>query len=171
VPTVCIGRVVRAVGLRGYLGVAGWDASFQGVGQVALTRPGEPEGAFRKVVEARPQGKIWAVAVEGIRDRTAAEQAVGSEVFARREDLGDAGDGFHWWADLKGLPVVTKSGQPVGRVTGFFATGGVDVLEVTGESGEKLIPLAPYVTVDFEQGLITVDPPEGLLDLAGKGED
>jgi ribosomal 30S subunit maturation factor RimM len=45
------------------------------------------------------------------------------------------------------------------------------VLEVTGEGGEKLIPLAPYVTVDLEQGLITIDPPEGLLDLPSGGED
>ena len=170
-PLVRIGKVVRAIGLRGHLGVAGWDPSLGGLGQVALSRPGGPEGALRKVVEARPQGKVWAVAVEGIQDRTAAEQAVGNEVFARREDLGDAGEGFHWWADLEGLPVVTKNGERVGSVTGYFVTGGVDVLEVTGEGGEKLIPLAPYVTVDLEQGLITIDPPEGLLDLPSGGED
>jgi ribosomal 30S subunit maturation factor RimM len=41
----------------------------------------------------------------------------------------------------------------------------VDVLGVAGESGEVLIPLAPYVQVDLENRRIVVDPPEGLLEL------
>jgi 16S rRNA processing protein RimM len=49
-------------------------------------------------------------------------------------------------------------------VTGLYDTGGVDVLVVMGERGEKLVPLAPYVEVDVPGGRIVVDPPEGLLD-------
>ncbi len=60
--------------------------------------------------------------------------------------------------------MVTVAGEVVGRVTGLYETGGVDVLVVTGERGEKLVPLAPYVTVDREARRIVVDPPEGLLD-------
>ena len=40
----------------------------------------------------------------------------------------------------------------------------MDVLVVTGSGGEKLVPLAPYVTVEKEAGRIVVDPPEGLLE-------
>jgi 16S rRNA processing protein RimM len=60
--------------------------------------------------------------------------------------------------------VVTAAGQAVGRVTGLYETGGVDVLVVRGPRGEKLVPLAPYVEVDRERRRIVVDPPEGLLD-------
>jgi 16S rRNA processing protein RimM len=38
---------------------------------------------------------------------------------------------------------------------------------VTGERGEALIPLAPYVEVDLEKRRIVVDPPDGLLDGPG----
>jgi 16S rRNA processing protein RimM len=170
VEPVRIGTVVRAVGLKGYVGVAGTDGGLAGLRQVALRPPG---GAVRwcEVEEARPQGRVWALRLAGVADRTAAEALVGSEVLARREDLGEAGEGFHYWADLEGLPVVTVAGEVVGRVTDLYATGGVDVLVVTGgAAGEVLLPLAPYVTVDREARRVVVDPPEGLLELA-KGRE
>jgi 16S rRNA processing protein RimM len=105
------------------------------------------------------------VRVEGVGDRTAAERWVGAEVLVERSELGEAGEGSHYWADLEGLPVVTAAGEAVGKVTGLYETGGVDVLVVAGEKGERLIPLAPYVEVDAAAGRIVIDPPEGLLDL------
>jgi 16S rRNA processing protein RimM len=103
--------------------------------------------------------------------REAAEALVGCEVLARREDLGEAGEGLHYWADLAGLPVVTGDGEPVGRVEELLVTGGVDVLVVRGPGGERLVPLAPYVTVDRRGGRVVVDAPPGLLDEAGEDEE
>jgi 16S rRNA processing protein RimM len=163
VALVRIGRIVRAIGLKGFVGVAGSDGALADLDSIALVRGGgEPD--IRRIEEARPQGRVWAVKIEGVADRTAAEALVGAEVLAPREDLGDAGEGRHFWADLEGLPVVTATGEEVGKVTGLYETGGVDVLVVTGGRGEKLIPLAPYVEVDREGRRIVVDPPEGLLD-------
>lgn len=160
---VRIGKVVRAVGLEGRLGVAGSEGALASLKQVALARPGEPP-AMRRLVEARPQGRLWAVRAEGISDRTAAEGWVGAEVWAERQDLGEAGEGRYFWGDLEGLPVVTVAGEEVGKVSGLYETGGVDVLVVVGPRGERLVPLAPYVEVDRAAGRIVVDPPEGLLD-------
>ena len=165
---VAIGRVVRAVGLKGFVGVGGTDGGLARLGQVVLERA----GARRRLVvlEARPQGKVWAVLLEGISDRTAAEGLVGATVLAERDELGEAEEGSHYWADLEGLPVVTVGGARVGTVTGLYETGGVDVLVVTGDRGEVLIPLAPYVEVDLEARRIVVDPPAGLLDGPGGTE-
>jgi len=160
---VRIGRVTRAIGLKGFLGVGGTDGALADLAEVALGR-GEEAPPFRRIVEARPQGRLWAVQLDGVADRTAAEGWVGAEVLARREDLGEAEEGSHFWADLEGLPVVTVAGVEVGKVTGLLETGGVDVLVVTGPRGERLVPLAPYVEVDRDAGRIVVDPPEGLLD-------
>ena len=160
---VRLGKIVRAVGLQGHVGIAGSAGALAELEEIALRRgDGEPE--TRRIEEARPQGRVWAVKIEGVADRKAAEALVGAEVLARREALGDPGEGRHFWADLEGLPVVTAAGDAVGRVTGLYETGGVDVLVVKGERGEKLIPLAPYVEVDREGRRIVVDPPEGLLD-------
>jgi 16S rRNA processing protein RimM len=163
VALVRIGKVVRAVGLKGHLGVGGSEGALGELDRIALRRgDGEPE--TMTIEEARPQGRIWAVKLEGVSDRTAAEALVGSEVLAAREELGEAGEGGHLWADLEGLEVVTAAGETVGRVTGLYDTGGVDVLVVSGPRGEKLVPLAPYVEVDRQGRRIVVDPPEGLLD-------
>jgi 16S rRNA processing protein RimM len=160
---VRIGKVVRAVGLKGYLGVAGSEGALAELDAILLRQgTGEPERW--RIEEARPQGRVWAVKVEGVSDRTAAEGLVGAEVLAPREALGEAGEGRLLWVDLEGLEVVTAAGAVVGRVTGLYETGAVDVLVVTGPGGEKLVPLAPYVAVEKEAGRIVVDPPEGLLD-------
>jgi 16S rRNA processing protein RimM len=163
VALVRLGRVVRAVGLTGHLGIAGSDGALSRLGSIVLRR-GEGEPETRRILEARPQGRVWAVKLEGVSDRTAAARLVGAEVLAPREELGEAGEGRHFWADLEGLPVVTPAGEAIGTVTGLYDTGGVDVLVVTGERGERLIPLAPYVEVDREARRIVVDAPEGLLD-------
>lgn len=161
---VRIGKVVRALGLKGLLGVAGTEGGLGRVGRLWLQRPGGEAVGFG-IEDARPQGRLWAVRIAGIGDRTAAERWVGAEVLVERHELGEAGAGAHYWADLEGLPVVTAKGEPVGKVTGLYVTGGVDVLVVAGEEGERLIPLAPYVEVDAAAGRIVVDPPEGLLEL------
>jgi 16S rRNA processing protein RimM len=163
VALVPLGKIVRAVGLHGHLGVAGTDGALAELEEIALRR-GEEEPEVRRILEARPQGRLWAVKIAGVADRTAAEAWVGAEVLAEREAMGEAGEGRFFWADLEGLPVVTASGEAVGNVTGFYTTGAADVLVVTGERGEKLVPLAPYVAVDLEARRIVVDPPEGLLD-------
>ncbi|MBK9517412.1 MAG: 16S rRNA processing protein RimM [Anaeromyxobacter sp.] len=166
-PFVRVGTVVRAVGLKGLLGVGGSDGGLALVSRVVLRQGGRDEEL--KVLEARPQGRLWVVQVEGISDRTAAEGRVRAEVLADREELGEAGEDQHYWSDLAGLRVVTVAGAELGTVTGLLETGGVDVLEVTGPAGEVLIPLAPYVTVELEAGRVVVDPPEGLL--PGPGGD
>jgi 16S rRNA processing protein RimM len=163
VALVRIGKIVRAVGLEGYVGVAGSEGALAELGRISL-KVGEGEPEARRIEEARPQGRIWAVKLEGVPGRTEAEALVGAEVLADREELGEAGEGRHLWADLVGIEVVTVAGEAVGRVTGLYETGGVDVLVVTGPGGEKLVPLAPYVEVDREGRRIVVDPPEGLLD-------
>jgi 16S rRNA processing protein RimM len=162
-----IGKVVRALGLGGYLGVAGSEGALAGLRRVVLRREGRD--SERQVLEARRQGRLWAVRLEGVDGRSAAEEWVGAEVLAERADLGQAGPGRHFWADLEGLPVVTADGRAVGRVTGLFPTGGVDVLVVTGEAGEVLIPLAPYAAVEADR--VVVDPPEGLLEPTRAGRE
>jgi 16S rRNA processing protein RimM len=161
---VRLGTVVRAVGLDGKVGVAGTEGALSRMSSVVLRRAGQAEGE-RKVLSAGPQGRIWWLRLEGVESRTAAEGLRGSEVWGRREEMGEAGEGRHFWADLEGMRVVEASGAELGRVEELFVTGGVDVLVVRGPGGERLVPLAPWVTVDRELGRVVVDAPPGLLEL------
>ena len=58
-PLVRVGTVVRAIGLKGFLGVAGSDGGLALVSRVVLRRAGVDETL--KVLDARPQGRLWAV--------------------------------------------------------------------------------------------------------------
>ena len=161
--------MVRPLGLKGLLGIAGPEGQIAKLRRVVLRRAGGPDES-RNIVEARRQGRLWALRIEGVEDRSGAEAWIGAEVLAERGEMGEAGPGLHWWGDLEGLAVETATGEELGRVSGLYVTGGVDVLVVEGEGGERLIPLAPYVRVEREAGRVVVEPPEGLLTLdEGKG--
>jgi len=161
---VRLGTVVRAIGLDGKVGVAGTEGALARMERVVLREKDAPDGEEKKVLGAGKQGRVWWLRLEGVGDRTAAEALRGLAVWGRREEMGEPGEGHHFWADLEGLPVATADGQDLGRVTELYVTGGVDVLVVRGPGGERLIPLAPWVTVDRKQGRVVVDAPPGLLD-------
>lgn len=161
---VRLGKIVRALGLGGELAVAGTEGALARLESVTLLAPGATRGEERRVLGARRRGRLWGLRVEGVLDRNAAQALVGSVVLARREDLGEAGEGYHYWADLEGLPVLTVEGEYLGKVEELYVTGGVDVLVVRGPRGERLVPLAPYVKLDREYRRLVVDAPPGLLD-------
>ena len=78
-----------------------------------------------------------------------------------------AEDEFYDW-ELEGCRVETVNGQLVGSVTGVLRTGGANLLVVEGEKRRgSLIPIVSSILtmIDKERKLISIDPPEGLLDL------
>lgn len=76
----------------------------------------------------------------------------------------DEGEYFDW--ELEGCAVETIAGERIGTVKELMRTGGTELLVVTGETKEYLIPFAETICteVDVENKLIKVDAPEGLLD-------
>ena len=78
-----------------------------------------------------------------------------------------AEDEFYDW-ELEGCRVKTVEGHLVGLVTEVVRTGGANLLVVENDGHEsKLIPMVSsiLVKVDKDSKSITVDPPEGLLEL------
>lgn len=75
----------------------------------------------------------------------------------------EEGEYFDW--QLTGCRVVTVSGEEIGKVRELMRTGATEILVVDGEK-EYLIPFAEAICtdVDIENGVILIDPPEGLLE-------
>ena len=68
---------------------------------------------------------------------------------------------------LEGLAVRTVGGSPVGTVAEVLHTPGGELLSIRAESGDEV--LVPFVRdivprVSLSEGVIEVDPPEGLLE-------
>ena len=76
-----------------------------------------------------------------------------------RQQLAAPGTGEYYWADLIGLHVVNREGEPLGRVAGLIDTGANDVLRVEGLV-QRLIPFVEGVYIDeinWEAAEIRVD--------------
>ncbi len=76
---------------------------------------------------------------------------------------------YYLW-ELKGCQVVVESNgarKPLGTVTEIERTGGVDLLRVSDDSREILVPFAEAIckVIDPAARLIVIEPPEDLLDL------
>jgi 16S rRNA processing protein RimM len=99
----------------------------------------------------------WLVHFEGFDDRTAVESLTNQALFAEPVAPGD--DDL-WVHQLVGAQVVEVGGQQRGMCISVIANPAHDILEL--ESG-ALVPV--IFVLSCVDGVITIDPPEGLFDL------
>jgi 16S rRNA processing protein RimM len=113
------------------------------------------------IASSRPhQGRVL-VRFAGIDDRTAAEALQGLELTAA--PLGDEvelDDDELWVHEVVGAEVQDRSGETVGRVVAVEANPAHDLLVLDGGA---LVPMV--FVVDQRDGVVVIDPPEGLFDL------
>lgn len=100
----------------------------------------------------RPDGKGGAIArFDGITDRTAAEALRGTALTVPRSALPPPGEGEFYLSDLLGLPVVSDSGEAVGRVCAVENFGATDIVEIETPSGAKfMVPLTRDAVLDWD---------------------
>ena len=136
------------------------------LGEESADRP-DPDFPPLRVVSARPHRRGLLVHFGGVDDRTQAELLRGRYLFRPIEELEPLQEGEVYYHQLLGLDVVTVDGDALGRVTEVYELHPADMLEVSGERGELMIPFLDHVVVEVDtaRGRIVVDPPEGLLDL------
>jgi 16S rRNA processing protein RimM len=173
-PTVLIGRLLRARGIRGEI-----------VGELDSSEPGREErlqdvtlklGDRTKVVRIE---RVWSnpaiydgrpvFKFEGIDSMSDAEAWQGAGILVAEEEVAKPEEGAYSFADLVGSRVVhLASGEPVGVVEGVAEYGGPPLLQVRATDGrEILVPFALSICkqIDPAAKVIGVELPEGLLDL------
>lgn len=172
---VVIGRVIKPHGIRGELVVEPLSDLPERFAVGA-----ELELAGRPVVIAacRPhQGRLL-LRIDGVPDRTAAEQLRGHELTAPPVDLD--GSATYFVHELVGLAVVAEDGDALGHVEAVIElpdSAGYDLLEVRREDGRRwLLPAVDdYVEVEQDPDgttwLVVVDPPEGLVEPAAAASE
>ncbi len=136
-----------------------------------LGRTPEGEGARPYEVREKLPGRPGEVrmGLAGIGDRDSAEALRGSFVFGDPENLPELPPGEHYWYELVGCRVETRSGEPVGTVKEIWETGAHDVLVVEDRDGRRvLLPTAREFLreVDVAGRRVVIDEIPGLLDPA-----
>jgi 16S rRNA processing protein RimM len=174
-----VGRVVKAHGISGELVVEirTDDPAVRFASGSTLRAKGSrglgPERSY-VVTDMREHSGRLLVRLAGVADRAAAD-ALRSTVFVVDTDELPPIDEPDTYYDhqLEGLRVRTTAGQDVGVITEVLHTAAGELLVVRrGDGGEKDAPelLVPFVSaivpsVSLDEGIVEIDPPEGLLDL------
>jgi 16S rRNA processing protein RimM len=138
------------------------------VGDEAGEAP-DPSWPSIEIEGARPFRRGFLVRFPGVMDRTQAEALHGRYLFRSRSELEALEEGELFYHQLVGMRVVTVGGEEVGEVVEVYELRPADLLEVRGPGGTHHIPFLSAIVkeVDVEGGILVIDPPEGLLELAG----
>ena len=165
---VAIAKIVRPKGLKGEVFaeiLTDFPERFEGLEDVIAVLP-NAERVKLKIKDYRFQNDRLVLKFEDRDSVEAAESLRDSEICVAESDAVDLEeDEFFDW-QLVGCSVQTVDGKSIGTVREVQRTGGTENLLVDGDGRDYLIPFAESicVEVDVEKKLITVDPPEGLLE-------
>ena len=167
---VVIARIARARGIRGEVACdieTDFPERFDSLDRVTVWMP---TGArLQLAVENHwfHKGRVI-LKFEGYDTMTAAEQLVGGRLVVAESDRAILDQDEFFEYEIIGAEVITADGLSLGRVARLMRTGGADLLVVENEAKrELLIPFADDICteVDVDNRRITVNPPDGLLDL------
>lgn len=167
---VVIARIVKVRGIRGEVACdieTDFPDRFETLERVTLWMPDDTRRFFDVEDCWFHQDRV-VLKLEGIDTRTDAERLVGGRLVIAESDARELEEDEFYEYEIVGSAVVTADGLNVGRVTKLMRTGGTDVLVIEdAQKREVMIPFADEicVEVDIESRRITVNPPEGLLEI------
>jgi len=148
-----LGRAAGSYGVRGWMKVAGDRAALSALSTWWL------DGVEQRVEQTKMHSAWLLAKLAGIESREQAQAMKGKTISAPRAALPEPEQGIYYWADLVGLEVVNAQGLVLGVVKGVVSSGAQDVMELSGEKRQRLLPWVPAVVkrVDLEGGRIEVD--------------
>jgi 16S rRNA processing protein RimM len=170
---VLVGRIARPHGLRGQV-VVNPETDFVEerfrVGATFWTR--SARGDEQLTVEtSRVQNGRPVIGFEGFSSIEEAERLAGLDLRVPESELRALEPGMFYHHQLIGCVVDTVAGERVGDVVRVAGGAAGSLLEVNGPRGQVLIPMAAEICVEIDVGTkrITINPPEGLLDVNSRG--
>jgi 16S rRNA processing protein RimM len=165
---VALGKIIRLIGKKGELRFRPYE------GNKYIPAPGEEiliggkNQPFPYRLESLSKIKTDLVLkLYGIDSREAAFPLVGQDILVDEKRLPELAEGEFYEYQLIGCVVQTRDSKEVGEVSGFWEVGGKIIMVVKAEEQEILIPFETAIcqSIDVANRIITVDPPDGLLDL------
>lgn len=166
---VLIGKVVATHGIKGQLRIAPYSGDAYSIllQRSIILKGTNGESGCYEVADSSIHGKKVLITLKSFNNINQVEHLVGREIYVKREQLPVLPEGEYYWCDLIGLKVRTTHGEYLGELSDILATGSNDVYMVRTGDKEYLIPAVEDIVTDINiiEGTMTVDPPEGLLDL------
>lgn len=173
---IAVGAIRRAHGVRGEASVellTDSAARFEELGRVFLVDPKRATVLESAVTSVRPHGERALVRLEGIASPEEVSRFRDWTIEIPQDEARALDQDEYFLHDLIGLEVVDREGNAIGRVVD--ALEGVAQLLLRVETSAGLRFEVPFVEalcpeVDLEQRRLTVDLPEGLIELNRGGK-
>ncbi|MFY9550514.1 MAG: ribosome maturation factor RimM [Thermoanaerobaculia bacterium] len=164
-----VGRVMRPHGLSGEVSaeiLTDFPERFAPGTALLWQRAGQERRLT--LIAARPHGKRFLLAFEGVVDEGGARALCGGELAVSEADAFPAPEGFFYSHEIQGWRCQDPKGVPLGFAAALETSPAGPLLSV--DTGNGRIALVPFVhgivvRVDRETRTIVLDPPEGLLEL------
>jgi 16S rRNA processing protein RimM len=134
----------------------------------AEARLASGENVSVEIADAWQHNGEWVLKFAGVDSISAAERFRGADLWIPAESRGILPEGQFFESDLIGCSLVdATTGTMLGSLGGWQPWGGPALMQVTIEGREVLIPFVPAICrdVDLKARVITVELPDGLLDL------
>ena len=153
---IVLGRIAAPFGVKGWLKVQPFGDDPEAWGKMphwwlaSESETPDKQWAQYALRSCQAHGKGLVACLEGIADRSAAEQFSGWYVAAPRESLPCTEENEYYWCDLVGMAVRDEAGGLLGEVTGLLSTGAHDVLQVRDGDTERLIPFVAAYVLDVD---------------------
>jgi len=165
-----LGDIVNTVGLKGEIKLLpGPDFWTDALDKEQLSLVSVSSGRSSvKVEKYRRKGGTYVIKFSGLESIDDAEGAVGKrlELSLKELDESDYPDrGLR--CRLMGMKVYTPGGDLLGEVIDVISSSMQECMIISGEERRYIIPFVPEIVpeVNYREGSIRIDPPEGLLEL------
>lgn len=164
---ITIGMIVSLWGLQGHVKViveTDFPQRFASTSRIYIDRQ-------ETVIDEAAWHKGNAIIkLQGVGTEQDAEPMVGHVIEIHRSQLFSLEDDEYFHFQLIGLNVITTEGDAIGTITEILSMASADVYVIKGNNGEILVPATDEIikSINLEQGLMVIEPMDGLLDLNEK---
>ena len=168
---VVLGRLMKPHGIKGAIRVEYYAESPELLEKPLMLRAGRFAPRPIRIREWSLWKDQLILTLEGVDDRTQAEQMRGQELLIDASFLPEADDDEPYLRDLLGLTVKLENGDVVGELEDIDFPAGQEMWVIRApesEGGyEVLLPAVPefVLDIDLDAEVVTIAPPEGLLEL------
>jgi 16S rRNA processing protein RimM len=133
----------------------------------AMARLADGSDVAVEIAQAWVHKSNWVLKFSGIDSMDAAERFRHAEIWLPSSDRGVLPEGEFFQSDIIGSAVVDSAGELLGFVEAVQQYGGPPLMQLRLEGREVLIPFVNAICreVDLTSKTITVDLPQGLLEL------
>jgi 16S rRNA processing protein RimM len=158
---ILLGRITDAHGIRGAVKLKSFTTDPKAIASYGALVTAD--GREIEIVRIKPVPDGFIADLKNIKDRNTAETFKGQDVLIARDKLPATDENEVYLVDLIGKDAMHNSAR-LGGIIGIENFGAGDLLDI--DTGAKETLLVPAVFMKMIEGVITLELPEGFLDLS-----